>query len=313
MANPAPRVSIIMATYNYAEVLPFAIRSALLQTMGDFELLVVGDGCTDDSEGVVAAIGDARVRWIGMDANFGHQSGPNNEGLRQARGAIIAYLGHDDLWFPDHLERLVAAIDRGADLAWSVTRLVSPDPIDDPLYMLPTYSAGAWIPPSSLAHRRSVTERIGGWSDYRTISEDPESDLWERAHAAGFRFGSVPHMTLVKFPASRRRNVYRDRPHGEQASWLKRIADEPEIGATELLALIGAHLPNRMFYRDLVAQLWHATRQRVRRRFDPREPSGMATSAAIEARRKYKGLRSHDAPRVDPPVAVTAPVQGAKP
>lgn len=290
MANPAPRVSIVMATYNYSQVLPYSIGSALLQTMGDFELLVVGDGCTDDSEKVVAAIGDLRVRWIGLDTNHGHQSGPNNEGLRQARAPIVAYLGHDDLWFPDHLEHLVAAIDRGADLAWSVTRLVSPDPIDDPLYLLPTYSPGAWIPPSSLAHRRTVTERINGWSDYRSIGEDPESDLWRRAHAAGFRFASVPRITLVKFPASRRRNVYRDRPHGEQAAWLERIATEPDLGANELLNVVGAHLPNRMFYRDLVAQLWHATRQRLRRRLDPREPSGMATGAAIAARRKFKGL-----------------------
>ena len=291
-----------MATYNYSEVLPYSIGSVLLQTQQDFELLVVGDGCTDDSAAVVGAAGDARVRWIGLDKNAGHQSAPNNEGLRQARGEIIAYLGHDDLWFPDHLERLLAALDLGADLAWSVTRLISPDRCDDPLYLLPTYSAGAWIPPSSLAHRRSVTDRVGGWSDYRGLTEDPESDLWRRAHSAGFRFASVPRLTLVKFPASRRRNVYRERPCHEQAGWLKRIVDEPDLASAELLGVVAAHLPNRMFYRDLVGQLWRATSQRLRRRFDPSEPSGMAPSAAIDRRREFKGLSQRRGSKPDLPV-----------
>ena len=87
MASATPRVTVIMATWNWCEVLPFSIGSALLQTFGDFELLVVGDGCTDQSERVVAAVGDPRVRWINLPRNTGHQSAPN-EGLRQARGQL---------------------------------------------------------------------------------------------------------------------------------------------------------------------------------------------------------------------------------
>src|SRR5256714_13138994 len=109
-----PRVTVIIATYNWSSVLPYSIGSVLRQTFTDFELLVVGDGCTDDSEQVVAAIGDPRVRWINLPANHRQQSAPNNEGLRQARGEIIAYLGHDDLWLPHHLEVLVGALDREA-------------------------------------------------------------------------------------------------------------------------------------------------------------------------------------------------------
>ena len=85
-----PPVTIIIPTYNWSSVLPYSIGSALQQTFSDFELLVIGDGCTDDSESVVKAIGDERVRWINLPINTGHQSEPNNEGLRQACGEFIA-------------------------------------------------------------------------------------------------------------------------------------------------------------------------------------------------------------------------------
>src|ERR1017187_9841996 len=73
-----PRVTVIMATYNWATVLPYSIGSVLAQTFTDFELLVMGDGCTDDSGRVVASIRDRRVHWCDLAPRAGHQSGPNN-------------------------------------------------------------------------------------------------------------------------------------------------------------------------------------------------------------------------------------------
>lgn len=77
----SPRVTVIIPTYNWSTVLPHAIGSALDQTLYDFELLVIGDGCTDDTEHVVTGIKDPRVRWINLPSNTGHQSGPNNRRL----------------------------------------------------------------------------------------------------------------------------------------------------------------------------------------------------------------------------------------
>jgi GT2 family glycosyltransferase len=86
-ATESPRVTVIIPTYNWSSVLPYSIGSALRQSFTDLEVLVIGDGCSDDSEQVVAAIGDPRVRWINLPANSGHQSAPNNEGLLQAQGS----------------------------------------------------------------------------------------------------------------------------------------------------------------------------------------------------------------------------------
>jgi Glycosyl transferase family 2 len=118
--TPAPLITVITATYNWSSVLRYAIRSVLWQTLQDFEMLVIGDGCTDDSAEVVASFHDRRLRWHNLPENSGHQSVPNNTGLAMARGKYVAYLGHDDLWHPTHLANLVNELAIGPPSEWGV-------------------------------------------------------------------------------------------------------------------------------------------------------------------------------------------------
>jgi len=290
----SPRVSVIIATYNWSSVLPYSIGSVLRQTMQDFEILVVGDGCTDDSEQLVASIGDPRIRWFNLPANTRHQSAPNNEGLRQARGEFIAYLGHDDLWLPHHLEVLVKALDDSdAGMAHSVVALVDADGAEVVASSRPAY--GAWAPPSCRMHRRSVTEAVGGWRDYREMTVAPETELWLRARKAGIRSEFVPRLTAMKFPAGLRRRVYKTRPCHEQAAWSARITSETDLELTLLAQIVaGGSQASRMPYRDLVQQFIVETVRRVRRRFAQRTP--LMTSlrgkkgAIIAGVRRFKGL-----------------------
>lgn len=281
-----PRVSVIIATYNWSSVLPYSIGSVLRQTMIDFEVLVVGDGCTDDSEQVVASIGDPRVRWINLPSNTKHQSGPNNEGLRQARGELIAYLGHDDLWLPHHLAAHLTAIDSsGADMTHSLLAWVEPDG-GDVWAVPPRPDLGAWGPPSCTVHRRDVTEALGGWRDYREAETFPEIDLWRRARDAGYRFSFVRRLTAIKFPASSRRGVYASRPSHEQAAWSARIASEPDLEATLLAGMLAdVRDPRRMSYGELVRRFINETALRVRRRLTTRRKS-----VTIDNVRRFKGL-----------------------
>jgi glycosyltransferase involved in cell wall biosynthesis len=285
----APRVTIVLATYNWSAVLPFSIGSALDQSFGDFELIVVGDGCTDDSGEVVESIGDPRVRWVNLPANGGHQSGPNNEGLRRARGELIAYLGHDDLWLPHHLACLVAAIEAGADMAFGLTRMVPSRPDLQRGALLDSYAPGAWIAPTATIHRRALTERLGGWKDYRGLAMDPEQELWSRFHAAGARIEAVKRLTAVKFPAAVRRSVYRERPSHEQAEWLERIRREPDFEAVELarmaseMAAPGQEPP----FRSLVGEVLRRGASGVARRLGR---SGPGPGERIDRRRAFKGL-----------------------
>jgi glycosyltransferase involved in cell wall biosynthesis len=287
MAPPLPKVTIVMATYNWSGVLPYSIGSALGQRFTDFELIVVGDGCTDDSEQVVDSVGDKRVRWIDLPANSGHQSAPNNAGIEAARGALIAYLGHDDLWLPHHLEAMVAAIEAGADMAYGITNRILPagDRDDDPACHISW--PGAWVPPSSVVHRRSLIDEVGGWRDYRALKVNPESDLWCRFRAAGARIEFVPRLSAIKFPASKRRDVYRDRPSDEQAAWWARIRDEQDFEAGELARLLAASVARNREkpYGELLADVLRRTAAGIARRL-----AGTRPGATIEDVRLFKGL-----------------------
>jgi hypothetical protein len=289
------RVTVIIATYNWSSVLKYSIASVLRQTLADFELLVVGDGCTDDSESVVAGIGDPRIRWINLPAHTRHQSGPNNEGLRRARGEFIAYLGHDDLWLPHHLASLVAALDgTGADMAYALMGRVGPEGrFVWPTMPQPKY--GAWAPPSCMVHRRRVTEQIGGWRDYRELNVEPDVELWRRAHAAGYAFTFVPRLTGMKFPAAWRPGVYRTRPCHEQAAWLARIESEPAFEAEQLAKMLAdGNAVSRLPYREVLRQCLHQTVIRFRRRRSEtarwRGLIWRRQGAGLDEVRRFKGL-----------------------
>ncbi len=281
-----PRVTVIIATYNRSAVLAYAIGSVLRQTYTDFELLVVGDGCTDDSAEVVAGAGDPRVRWINLPSNSGHQSAPNNEGIRQARGEIIAYLGHDDLWLPHHLEVCVRALDaRGADLAYGLVAMIGPEG-EFVLPSIPRPDRGLYAPPSGMTHRAAVTTRVGGWRDYRELHTSPDVELWQRAAARGCTFALVERLTALKFPGSWRQGVYRTRPSHEQAVWSARLAAEPDLEPRELVRMLVSERPNTVSYRELVRTLVRETASRLKR------PSQLPwrRGGNIDAFRSYKGL-----------------------
>jgi glycosyltransferase involved in cell wall biosynthesis len=291
-----PRVTVITATYNWSEVLRFSIASVLRQSFRDFEYLVIGDGCTDDSEQVVRSFGDPRVRWINLPENSKHQSGPNNEGLRQARGEIIAYLGHDDLWLPHHLESHVAALDAArADLSYSLVLLVA----NDEMYWTarPRPELDMFAPPSGTTHRKSVADDVGGWINYREYDHArfiaPERELWHRALAAGKKPAVVPRLTALKFPAGWRKDVYATRPCGEQARWTKRIETEPFLEQELLVNCIAGSgkVPSRIPYRALVRNLCEETVLRIRGRLAlPRFGLRSANFRTIDEVRKFKGL-----------------------
>jgi Glycosyl transferase family 2 len=276
----SPRVSVITATYNWSSVLRYAIQSVLWQDFQDFEMLVIGDGCTDDTAAVVASFGDPRLHWHNLPENSGSQSAPNNAGIERARGEYVAYLGHDDLWLPDHLSRLVTVMERtDADVAYTVLELIGPPGTEfravTGLSESGSYEFGMLVPPSSVMHRRAMAGDTGGWKDYTTIVEPPDREFLNRAWAAGKRFVSVPKLTVCKFPSAWRRNSYRERRSDEQAAYAARIAAEPDFLANELHAILTSYVLERSLpilhspIPEDVPPGWHVRQSRIVRGLEP--------------------------------------------
>ncbi|MFL5907307.1 MAG: glycosyltransferase family 2 protein [Solirubrobacterales bacterium] len=236
----APLVSVVLSTYNWSSVLRYAVHSVLWQTYPNLELLVVGDGCTDDSEQVVASFGDERVRWHNLEANSGSQAIPNNTGLDLARGEYIAYQGHDDVWHPRHLAAMLSDLQRtDADLGYCMAEVLGPPGTrvrritGAEVSELPM---GWWLPPASILHRAELGRRIGGWQTWEE-GGPPDSNFVDRAREAGARLTRVHALTTFKFPSSYRPNSYRERPSHEQEVYVRRIERERFFIERELVAL----------------------------------------------------------------------------
>ena len=98
-----PLVSVIIPTHNRADMIGRAIGSVLAQARSDFELLVISDGSTDNTEEIVDDVQDSRIWFLKHERSRG-ASAARNTGLRESRGKYIAFLDDDDEWTHDKLE-----------------------------------------------------------------------------------------------------------------------------------------------------------------------------------------------------------------
>jgi len=206
----APLYTVLLPTHNRADVVGFAIESVLAQTEPDFELLVVGDGCTDHTAAVVSAFGDTRVRWFDLPKApaFGYAN--RNVALREATGELVAFMAHDDLMLPDHLEVMAERFkDHAVEWAYSRPLWVSdegvvvpfaidlrqPDQLD---HFLSQHNS---IPASCVVYRRSRHERVGFWPE--DVSDAADWQMWRRmiAPSNGSNLAFVRQPTTLHFRA----------------------------------------------------------------------------------------------------------------
>ena len=118
-----PRVSVIVPSFNHANFLRECINSVLAQEGVDLEVIVVDDGSTDGSLGILASYGS---RIVLLRQKGGRQARARNLALTVARGEFIAFLDSDDRYLPGRLASAVAAFDAdpSVDLVWADYRLI---------------------------------------------------------------------------------------------------------------------------------------------------------------------------------------------
>jgi glycosyltransferase involved in cell wall biosynthesis len=129
-------VSVIIPNYNYAAYVGQAIESVLAQTYRNFEIIVVNNGSTDNSMGILSKYVD-RITLLDQ-TNLG-QSGARNAGLKKSTGDVIAFLDADDFWEPEKLEKQLDCISQTCQLIYcGITHFMKDDSVKSftrlPLY-----------------------------------------------------------------------------------------------------------------------------------------------------------------------------------
>lgn len=226
----APKVSIVIPAYNASNYLAEAIDSALAQTYPNVEIIVVNDGSRDDgaTERVALSYGD-KIRYFSKEN--GGSSSALNMGIANMTGEWFSWLSHDDLYYPEKLEKQVAYMNfLGADSseisrhiffsAWehidasgktikgygkkqaeAMAEKIAGMPHNGYLIAEPT--AYIFHGCSCLVHREALAE-VGCFDENLRLLND--IDLWYRLYSADYKVHFVPEI-LVK-----------GRVHGAQVS-----------------------------------------------------------------------------------------------
>ena len=103
----SPLISIVMPSHNSGEYLEVVIRSVLAQTYPHWELLIVDDASTDNTQAVVSRFADERIRYIPAPERLGRPSKVRNLGIRNAKGDFITFMDADDKYMENGLEVLL--------------------------------------------------------------------------------------------------------------------------------------------------------------------------------------------------------------
>ena len=197
-----PKVTVVITTHNRADLLPRAVESVLAQTYTDYEIIIVDDCSSDDTQEVIAGLDDPRIRSFRHERNRG-VSAARNTAIFNARGEYVALLDDDDEWLPMNLELRVRRFDSASskvglvygwrDVVDDSTGKVRPHTrhtLEGDLfeYLLAlNYIAGG----PDLMVRLSAAQEIGGFDENVPLSEDL---LFLTQIAQRYHIAVVPHV-----------------------------------------------------------------------------------------------------------------------
>jgi len=190
--NNLPLVSVIVTTYNRADLLCETIDSILYQTYKNFELIVVDDGSTDNTEEAVKMYSDSRLQYIKTD-NWGGPARPRNIGINASKGKYISFCDDDDIWLHKKLEKQVIALDNSKyGMVFTMQKQFGTTSIFTnyygitplPFRVRTTPDAllnNNCIPLSSVLIKKKILDRIGVFNEDKTYIAIEDNDLWIRA------------------------------------------------------------------------------------------------------------------------------------
>lgn len=193
--------SIIIPTYNHGQYLKNAIDSVLNQTFQDWELFVVNNMSTDDTEEIVNSYMDPRINLLSFSENRIIGS-VRNFGITSSKAPIIALLDSDDVWYAEKLAECHLRLSEGFDLVCHGEIWVGPGAKKRTVIYGPEFKAtfekllleGNCLSTSACIFKREFFDAVNGFSDCEIFRTAEDYDFWLRLTAAGARVGFVKNI-----------------------------------------------------------------------------------------------------------------------
>ena len=254
--RPVPSIVAVIPLYNGARYIEEALRSVLAQRLKPSEIIVINDGSTDDGPAIVERMAIDHPITLLHKPNGG-QSSARNLGIRHSNCDLIALLDQDDIWYPNHLEKLVQPFMRPGrmEMGWTYSNL---DEVDENGHIVrfsvldgsnarhpkdslfDCLSRDLFILPSASLISRKAFLAVGAFDEALSGYED--DDLFIRLFHAGYDHRYVPTA------------LSRWRIYSTSTSFSPRMARSRMIFARKLLQnFLDDPFNNRFYSRDLIA------------------------------------------------------------
>lgn len=241
--RPAPKISVVMSTYNRANHLIKSIDSVLSQTEGDFEFIIINDGSTDSTKRILSAFAhkDKRIKILDNDGNKGLIYSLNR-GLDEARGKYIARMDDDDVSLPNRFERQLMFMEANPDIAvagswigrpdngelWPIQQETDPDGVKVDMYMnnVPIAHPAAFI-------RRDFLEKHSiRYNEKYVATEDRK--FWLDILDAGGKIVNIPEVLLLfRIHGTNPMEYYINQARNKKLFWIDEIFPRFDMAKTK--------------------------------------------------------------------------------
>ena len=202
--NPAagPLISVVIPTYNRADLIPKAIQSVLDQNYQNWELIIVDNYSDDGTKEVIDSFKDSRISML-LHPRTGSVAASRNMGVLHSKGEWIAFLDSDDWWFPAKLSSVCEVIHSNPDLIYHDLQIVS-GPNDEKSYrktksrklknpiFLDLLLNGNDIALSSVIVRKSILIKVNGMNESPPFFAIEDYDTWLRIAKITNLFEHIP-------------------------------------------------------------------------------------------------------------------------
>jgi hypothetical protein len=229
-----PLFTVVIPTHDHADTLWHSVASVQWQTCQSFEVFIVGDGAPERTRSIAQALAerDPRIRYFDNPKGARHGEAHRHRALQEARGRFVAYQSDDDLWLPDHLDMLAAALE-DHDLVHTMQIDVSPtgetttwpfDAFEDDLQIDRMRKSAGGFGLASGAHTLRVYRALQmGWHP-APPGIHTDTHFWLQVlEQVGGGYSSVKWPTVLHFSSVTRKTLSNAERVAELEKWWERL------------------------------------------------------------------------------------------